>query len=283
MKLILVTGLSGAGKTQALRVLEDIGVYCVDNLPPIMIPQFIHTCAQSGQISVAAIGVDTRGGTFFAGIDGALKWLDENNSDTDILYLDATDSVLINRFKETRRTHPLEKTMPIDEAIIKERQVLAPLRARATQVIDTSAMLTRELRELLLSTYRSGQERQGVVLNVMSFGYKKGVPLEADLVFDVRFLPNPYYVAALKPLTGRDVPVFEYVMSFEQTAQFMKKLEDMMTFLLPFYLNEGSKYPTIAFGCTGGRHRSVSVARAFAQMMAQKGIMTEVRHRDVER
>lgn len=281
MKLILVTGLSGAGKTQALRVLEDIGVYCVDNLPPIMIPQFIKTCAQNHQITMAAIGVDTRGGTFFTGIDGALLWLDQNDTDVDILYLDASDSVLINRFKETRRTHPLEKTMPIDQAIAKERQVLAPLHARATRVIDTSAMLTRELRQLILSMYRSGENRRGVVLNVLSFGYKNGLPPEADVVFDVRFLPNPYYVPELKELTGRDAPVYDYVMSFAETQRFMSKLEELMTFLLPFYLREGSKYPTVAFGCTGGQHRSVSVARAFAQILAQKNINTEVRHRDL--
>ncbi|MBQ2817612.1 MAG: RNase adapter RapZ [Clostridia bacterium] len=284
MRMVLVTGLSGAGKTQIIRVLEDIGFYCVDNLPPVMIPQFIKTCENSGEINETAVVVDTRGSIFLDGINEALDAVESAGVQTEILFLEATDSVIINRYKETRRTHPMEeKQMSLEECIAYERNVLQPIRDRASLIIDTSNMQTKELWRTVLSIYRPDESASAPTLSIMSFGFKKGVPQEADLVFDARFLPNPYYIPELKNQTGLDAAVYSYVMSFPEAEQFLDKLKELLLFVLPFYIREGNKYPCIAIGCTGGQHRSVSIARALGYMLGQSGYMVDVRHRELKR
>ncbi len=283
MKLVLVTGLSGSGKTQVLRALEDIGFYCVDNLPPQMLSSFVDICEKQGGISEACVVIDTRGGVFLHGIAEALDELTDRGVDLDIVYLDASDMVLLQRFKETRRVHPLEKVMSIDSAITTEREVLAPLRERANIIIDTTSMRTKELWATILSRYREESAQGPVGLSVISFGYKNGLPPEADLIFDARFLPNPFYIPHLKALSGLDDAVYEYVCSFPETMAFLDKLSELCELMIPMYVREGNKYPTIAIGCTGGRHRSVSIARALAGKLTQDGYSVDVRHKDIEK
>lgn len=283
MKLVLVTGLSGAGKTQALRVLEDIGFYCVDNLPPIMLQSLVGLCTKQNAITETAVVVDARGGIFFKGITEMMDAFDRDGVEYEILFLEASDDTLMRRYKETRRAHPLERSMTIDMAIKNERELLAPMRERAARIIDTSNMKTRELRETIMSMYRPEKQESTVPLSVMSFGYKNGVPPEADWVFDARFIPNPFYIPEMRALSGMDAAVYDYVMSFPETQQFLDKVIDIVSFLLPFCIREGNKYPCIAIGCTGGRHRSVAVARAVAEALTERGYNVDVQHKDLIR
>jgi UPF0042 nucleotide-binding protein len=281
MKLVLLTGLSGAGKTQALKMLEDIGFFCVDNLPPIMIPSFLELCTDKPDIKEVAIVVDIRGGIFMEGIIEALASLERSDIDIDILYMEAAESVIVKRYKETRRSHPFEKDGDIIGSIALEQKALRPLRERATRTIDSSYMPVRELRQLLISLYRPEGTSRDINVNIISFGYKNGIPPEADLVFDARFLPNPYYIPEMKYKSGLDKVVYEYIESFDEARVFVDKLIDFFAYIFPFYMREGNSYPIIGIGCTGGRHRSVAISQMLEERLIAMGHKTAVKHRDI--
>ena len=281
MQLLIVTGLSGAGKTTALKSLEDMGFYCVDNLPPVLVPQMAKLCDETESIDRVALGIDIRGGVFFSGIDKTLKELDERRIPYEILFYDAADEELIRRYKETRRAHPLGDDGMLGEIIRKERQMLASLKARATRVIDTTSMLTRHSREMLLRLYGGGDIDKSLHVSVVSFGFKRGIPQEADLVFDVRFIPNPFYDSTMRGMNGLDKPVRDFVFSYEESHEFMQKTLDMLCYLIPRYVSEGKARLVVGIGCTGGQHRSVVLAEALATALHEKGFHTSVTHRDL--
>ena len=281
MKLVVVTGLSGAGKSQALHTLEDIGFYCVDNLPPMLIPNMAKLCLEDDPaIQRVALGIDTRSGAFFGHADEALDELTRMNVNYDVIYLTASDEELIRRYKETRRAHPMGSEKMLIQNIKKEREMLLGMERRATRVIDTTTMLTRQLREMLLRMYGEGDADKAISVNVLSFGFKHGIPQDADLVFDVRFIPNPFYIPEMRPMNGADQPVHDYVMSFEETHQFLDKTLDLLRFLVPNYVSEGKDRLVIGIGCTGGQHRSVCLAIEIAEGLKQAGFRCSVSHRD---
>ena len=281
MKLVVVTGLSGAGKSQALHTLEDIGFYCVDNLPPMLIPNMAKLCLEDDPaIQRVALGIDTRSGAFVGHADEALDELTRMNVNYDVIYLTASDEELIRRYKETRRAHPMGSEKMLIQNIKKEREMLLGMERRATRVIDTTTMLTRQLREMLLRMYGEGDTDKAISVNVLSFGFKHGIPQDADLVFDVRFIPNPFYIPEMRPMNGADQPVHDYVMSFEETHQFLDKTLDLLRFLVPNYVSEGKDRLVIGIGCTGGQHRSVCLAIEIAEGLKQAGFRCSVSHRD---
>ena len=281
MKLVVVTGLSGAGKSQALRTLEDIGFYCVDNLPPMLIPNMAKLCMEADEsIDKLALGIDTRSGAFFGRTDEALDALREMEINCDVLYLNASEEELIRRYKETRRAHPMGSETMLVKNIEKEREMLRGMERRATRVIDTTTMLTRQLREMLLRMYGEGDVDKAISVNVLSFGFKHGIPQDADLVFDVRFIPNPFYIPEMRPMNGADKPVHEYVMSFEESRIFLEKTLDMLGFLIPNYVSEGKDRLVIGIGCTGGQHRSVCLAMEISDGLKKMGFHSSVSHRD---
>ncbi|MGN1249356.1 MAG: RNase adapter RapZ [Candidatus Spyradocola sp.] len=281
MKLVVVTGLSGAGKSQALHTLEDIGFYCVDNLPPMLIPNMAKLCMEDDPaIQRVALGIDTRSGAFFGHADEALDELTRMNVNYDVIYLTASDEELIRRYKETRRAHPMGSEKMLIQNIKKEREMLQGMERRATRVIDTTTMLTRQLREMLLRMYGEGDTDKAISVNVLSFGFKHGIPQDADLVFDVRFIPNPFYIPEMRPMNGADQPVHDYVMSFDETHQFLDKTLDLLRFLIPNYVSEGKDRLVIGIGCTGGQHRSVCLAIEIAEGLRQAGFRSSVSHRD---
>ena len=281
MKLVVVTGLSGAGKSQALHTLEDIGFYCVDNLPPMLIPNMAKLCLEDDPaIQRVALGIDTRSGAFFGHADEALDELTRMNVNYDVIYLTASNEELIRRYKETRRAHPMGSEKMLIQNIKKEREMLLGMERRATRVIDTTTMLTRQLREMLLRMYGEGDADKAISVNVLSFGFKHGIPQDADLVFDVRFIPNPFYIPEMRPMNGADQPVHDYVMSFEETHQFLNKTLDLLRFLIPNYVSEGKDRLVIGIGCTGGQHRSVCLAIEIAEGLKQAGFRCSVSHRD---
>ncbi|HEY8498393.1 MAG TPA: RNase adapter RapZ [Limnochordales bacterium] len=280
---VIVTGLSGAGKTEAMRALEDLGFFCVDNLPPALIPTFAALCQQSGRIDKAALVSDARGGEFFHDLFQALRQLEEQGIWYRILFLEASDEALVRRFKETRRRHPLAPEGSILEGIRAERQLLEPLRGRAHFIIDTTALSPRQLREQVARQARQLSPTRGLSVTVVSFGYARGIPIDADLIFDVRFLPNPHYVPALQPLTGNDPAVAEYVLQWPLTQAFMERLYGLVDFLLPQFVSEGKQHLLIGIGCTGGQHRSVAVANELAAHLRRLGYDAVVEHRDVGR
>lgn len=284
MRMVIVTGLSGAGKTQAIRALEDLGYFCVDNMPPTLIPRFAELLALSGEeVRQVGLVVDIRGGQFFQDLFEALHYLDMNNYQYEILFLEASDEALIRRFKETRRRHPLSPQGHIMEGIVEERRRLEELRGRADKIIDTSDLSTRQLREQMGELFGAGG-REKLVITVLSFGYKYGLPLDADLVMDVRFLPNPHYVESLQGLTGRDVQVADYVLSSPATREFLQRFLDMLDFLIPYYVQEGKSQLVIAIGCTGGQHRSVTLAeRVYEALRQYRDYRVTVKHRDISR
>lgn len=283
MKFVIVTGLSGAGKTQAIRSFEDLGYFCVDNLPPTLIPKFADACFQTdGKIDKAALVMDIRGGKFFDALFESLKILKDQDYHYEILYLDATDEVLIKRFKETRRKHPLAPDGRVLKGIALERNRLREVRDRADNIIDTTKLSTWELREKITSLYgEEGQLEVELMITVLSFGFKYGIPVDSDLVFDVRFLPNPFYIPELKQFSGNEEPVKEYVLKHEVTKNFLDKLNDMLGFLLPNYVKEGKRQLIISVGCTGGRHRSVAIANALYEILKEQGHKATVEHRDI--
>jgi len=275
--------MSGAGKTQAIRCLEDLGFYCVDNLPPTLITKFAEVCFKTeGKIDKIAIVVDIRGRTFFDDLLGSLSKLDKEGYLYEVLYLEATDETLVKRYKESRRKHPLAPDGRIINGISIEKKKLKGIRERASKIINTSKLTNKELSEEITMAYGDvGQIESPLLINVISFGFKYGIPLDADLVMDVRFIPNPYYIADLKPFSGLDKPVKEYVLSKTETQQFVEKFIDMLKFLIPNYKIEGKRQLIVAIGCTGGRHRSVAIANKVYEVLNHNGNNVTIDHRDI--
>ncbi|MBQ5418010.1 MAG: RNase adapter RapZ [Oscillospiraceae bacterium] len=285
MKFLVVTGLSGAGKSGAVNVLEDIGFYCIDNIPPELIPKFAEICMRSGrQMKKVAIVTDIRGGDMFPQVGETLEYLKTlNGIEVSVMFLDASDDTLIRRYKETRRRHPLDEKYggDLEDAIAEERRVLGVIRDKADYYVDTTDLSMSQLRENIKALFLN-DPGEGIAVKVMSFGYKYGISREADLVFDVRCLPNPFYIEELKFHTGQEDCVRDYVMSFEQSMEFEAKLFDLMDFLIPLYIREGKTSLVIAFGCTGGKHRSVTFAERMYDHLSKKGIKTRIWHRDIK-
>lgn len=284
MKLVIVTGMSGAGKTIALKILEDLGFYCVDNLPISLIDRFTELVLESpGDIQNIALGIDIRSGEELSALGNTLKKWRENKTMFEILFLDAGDRILIKRYKETRRKHPLAGAGRIDEGIAKERERLAFLKKAADYIIDTSQLLTKELRRELEKIFIENEGYQNLFVTVLSFGFKYGIPADADLVFDVRFLPNPYYVEELRQHTGEEKPVQEYVKRGGTAEGFLTKVYDMLEFLIPNYVAEGKNQLVVAVGCTGGKHRSVTIAREiYTRLASHEELGVKLEHRDIE-
>lgn len=286
MEFLIVSGLSGAGKSTVMSVLEDSGFFCVDNLPPLLIPKFAELClAGTGTYERVAMACDVRGGENFDGLFEALDTLRNMHFEYHILFMEASAQTIIKRYQETRRAHPLMgEGVNLVEAVERERAIMEPVRARADYVIDTTALSTRKLRDQVLETCLPGRERRyEMSISVTSFGFKYGIPLEADLVFDVRFLPNPFYVEQLRSQTGLDAGVRDYVFQFPQTGEFMEKLKSMIDFLLPQFVEEGKSALVIAIGCTGGHHRSVAITHALAEHIQAQGYAVGENHRDMTR
>ncbi len=283
MRLVIVTGMSGAGKTTALKMLEDMGYFCVDNLPIPLLTRFVEMFSDPEEkVKKIALGIDVRGGQDFTGLQEVLDEMDEKKVSYEILFLDAQDDVLIKRYKETRRQHPLSGSGRVDTGIAREREKIMFLKIRATYILDTSKMLTRELKLELEKIFVKGESFCNLYITVMSFGFKYGIPQDSDLVFDVRFLPNPYYIDELKEKTGNDPEVQDYVMENEKAQVFLDKLTDMVDFLIPNYILEGKNQLVIAIGCTGGKHRSVTLANALYQKLdKQENYGVRIEHRDI--
>ena len=284
MEFLIVTGMSGAGKSTAINVLEDIGYYCIDNIPPQLIPKFADICARSNDmIDKVAIVTDIRGGELFYQLDGSLEALKSESFSVKVLFLDAADEVLLKRYKETRRKHPLDGKSDgnLEKAIAMERGIMLSVRARADYYIDTTALTVQNFRRTMDELFLDNPE-DSMVIKVMSFGTKYGASRDADLVFDVRCLPNPYYVPELKEKTGLDKCVRDYVMGFEQSRMLEDKLRDLMDFLIPLYRNEGKTQLIVAFSCTGGKHRSVTFAENMRTYLQGKGLRVGVFHRDID-
>lgn len=283
MRFVVVTGMSGAGKASAMKILEDEGYYCVDNLPVRLIGKFMELVSMpASDITKIALGLDVRSDKPFAYVEEVLAELRDKGYKYEILFMDASDEVLIRRYKESRRTHPLAPEGRVEDGIRKEREILKGIKQKADYVIDTSRLLVRELRQELIRIFQENKNYNSLMILVTSFGFKYGIPADADLVFDVRFLPNPYYVEELKHLSGNDKPVQDFVKSFPQTGQFMDKLVDMISFLIPYYVKEGKNQLVIAIGCTGGRHRSVTLANELYQRLLGHGDYgIQLYHRDI--
>lgn len=282
-RLVVITGMSGAGKTQVIRAMEDLGYFCVDNLPPMLIPKFADLCAQSaGKVTRIALVVDIRGGEFFDALIHVLEDMEKQGYMYEVLFLEASDETLIRRYKETRRRHPMSPHGRISEGIIRERDRLEHIRGRATHIIDTSDLSTNQLREKIVTLFASEREDTRINITVVSFGFKYGIPLDADMVFDVRFLPNPFYVESLRRKSGETPEVSEYIWKWPVTQQFMEKLSGLVDFLVPNYIKEGKSQLIIAIGCTGGMHRSVFVANKILEGLKIKGYKVNVEHRDIK-
>ena len=280
MRVVIVTGMSGAGKSTALKMLEDTGYFCVDNLPIPLLPMLSELLRdQNTEVHKVALGIDIRGRYTFEEIENVLQ-----DVQAEILFLDAENDVLVRRYKETRRNHPLAGEGRLNEGIAKERQEIEVFREKANYILDTSQMLTRELKAELDKIFVKNKAFQNLYVTVLSFGFKYGIPTDADLVFDVRFLPNPYYIEALRSKTGNDKEVRDFVMGNENAEAFLDKLEDMVTFLLPNYVEEGKNQLVVAIGCTGGKHRSVTLANAlYERLSRQEGFGIKIEHRDSEK
>lgn len=281
-RFAIITGLSGAGKTEAIRSFEDMGYFCVDNLPPALVPKFVELCAQpGGKIRHVALVIDIRGGEFFDAVAEALDRLGEAGFHYDVLFLEASDEALIRRFKETRRRHPLAPTGSLLEGITAERARLETLRSRATKIIDTTHLSPHQLKEQITEAFATDQDLTGLSVRVLSFGYRFGLPLDADLVFDVRFLPNPHWVEELRPHTGLEPEVRDYVFNSPPAREYLRRLTSFLAFMLPGFVKEGKTQLVVAIGCTGGRHRSVVLAEAVGGFLRERGYRVQVEHRDV--
>lgn len=284
MRFVIVTGMSGAGKSTALKMLEDAGYFCVDNLPIPLLEKFAQFVAGGDPegIQKVALGVDIRSGLDTASMERALEELGNGGMRYEILFLDANDDVLVKRYKETRRTHPLSRNGRVETGILQEREKLVFLKKKADYIIDTSQLLTRELKGELDKIFVQNMGFRNLMITILSYGFKYGIPSDSDLVFDVRFLPNPYYVEGMRPLSGNDAPVRDYVMSFEASRIFLDKLEDMILFLLPNYIQEGKNQLVVSIGCTGGKHRSVTLANAlYERLSSTKEYGLRIEHRDI--
>lgn len=283
MRFVVVTGMSGGGKSTALKMLEDTGFYCVDNLPVSLIDKFVELIATPGsEITKVALGLDVRAGHSFADATQILKKQKEKGYDFEILFMDASDGALVKRYKESRRIHPLAEEGRLEEGICRERKRLEGIWNEADFVIDTSNLLTRELKEELDRIFIKNEEYNSLMITLLSFGFKYGIPADADLVFDVRFLPNPYYIDALKTKTGNDKDVQDYVMHFPEAKEFLDKLMEMLQFLIPYYIKEGKYQLVVAIGCTGGQHRSVTLANElYVNMKNQGSYGINITHREL--
>lgn len=285
MRFVIVTGMSGAGKISTLKILEDIGYFCVDNLPIQLLPKFAEMMMQSDtEIQKVALALDIRSGQALNGLEEKLDLLDQAGFDYEILFLEASDDVLIKRYKETRHQHPLGGIGHIATGIVEERKRIKFLKKRATYILDTSKLLIRELKAELEAIFAKGKEFKNLYVTVMSFGFKYGIPQDADIVLDVRFLPNPYYIEELRELTGNDQAVQDYVMDNDRGHEFLDKLNHLVEFLLPNYVQEGKNQLVIAIGCTGGKHRSVTIANALYQFVSQSEVYgVRIEHRDIQK
>lgn len=285
MRIVIVTGISGAGKSTALKMLEDAGYFCVDNLPVPLLPKFMEMLILPGsEYAKVGLGIDIRSSQKFGQLRETLETLRKKDVKFEILFLDASDEALIKRYKETRRSHPLAGDGRVDKGIDEERRRTIFLKQQADYIIDTSQMLTRELRSEILKIFVENKNYKNLYVTILSFGFKYGIPGDADLVFDVRFLPNPYYIQDLRPMSGNDAPVRDYVMSSETARKFLDKLVDMVQFLIPNYVAEGKNQLVIGIGCTGGKHRSVTLANALYYALEQEeGYGLKIEHRDIEK
>lgn len=280
LHLVVVTGMSGAGRTTALRALEDLGYFCVDNIPPALVPQLIQLLGGDAEPRRVALGVDVRTGRFLEGSASVLDALHQSGAEVELIFLEAQDDELVRRYSETRRTHPLAPGGNLLDAIRSERERLAPLRARADLLVDTTALSVHDLRRTLVDHIARGSQRPRMITRIVSFGFKFGLPVDADLVFDLRYLPNPHFVRTLRPKTGLDPEVAAFVLEADATVELLADVAALLGKLLPRYEREGKAYLTIALGCTGGRHRSVAVAEALAARL-RPGAEVRVEHRDV--
>ncbi len=281
MRFVVVTGLSGAGKSTTLNYLEDAGYYCVDNMPVQLIAEFVKLLVENKEIERAALGIDVRTGSGFDELESSLDAIRGMGIDYEILFLESDDGVLVKRYKETRRIHPLAFGDRLEVGIEREREKLSNIKKHAAHIIDTSQMLTRDLKTEIDKIFVNDKKFKNLYVTILSFGFKYGIPTDADLVFDVRFLPNPYYHDELRPLTGADKPVVDFVMGYKEAGEFLDKLEDMLNFLIPNYISEGKNQLVVAIGCTGGKHRSVTLASAlFDRMNAYDDYGFKLEHRD---
>lgn len=281
-QLVILTGLSGSGKSTVLKAFEDMGFYCVDNMPVELIPIFAELhAAGEGDFSRAALLVDAREGAQLQKLPGLLMHLRKDHP-ISLVFLEAHDDALLRRYSETRRPHPLGKDYSVRESLLHERELMAPIRKLADVVIDSTQFNVHELRNFITRRFKS-PDRHPMLISVVSFGYKYGVPVDADLIFDVRFLPNPHFVPALRKFTGRDAKVRRFIRSFPQTGEFLRRMESLLAYLMPHYIDEGKSYLTIAFGCTGGKHRSVMLAEAIKTALEKRKYATKVFHRDIDK
>lgn len=280
--LVIITGMSGSGKASVLKAFEDLGYYCVDNLPIGLIPRFADLAKQSSEIEKAALVADIREGEQLKRLPAIIRSL-KKQVNTTVLFLEASDDVLLRRFSETRRPHPLGKDSTVQSALSEERQRLQPIRDLADFVVDSSRFNVHELRAHITAKFAAGSTDKDILISIVSFGYKTGVPSDVDLVFDVRFLPNPHFVPEFRPLTGRHPQVAKYIRSFPQTQEFINRISDLLIYLIPHYIREGKSYLTIAFGCTGGQHRSVMIAEDVKKRLGKAGYRVKVVHRDSPR
>jgi RNase adapter protein RapZ len=278
-ELVIITGMSGSGKASTLKAFEDLGYYCVDNLPIGLIPGFADLVKQSAEIERAALVADIREGEQLRKLPAIIRSL-KKQLNTTVIFLEAADESLVRRFSETRRPHPLGKDSTVRNALSKERRMLRPIRAMADLVVDTSRFTVHELRAHITQKFTAGGTDKDILVSLVSFGYKAGVPNDSDLVFDVRFLPNPHFVPKFRHLTGRHPQVAKYIRSFPQTQEFIDRISNLLIYLIPHYLREGKSYLTIAFGCTGGQHRSVMIAEEVKKRLAKPGYRVKVVHRD---
>ena len=282
MRLVIVTGMSGGGKSAAIKILEDLGYYCVDNLPTPLIEKFIELCIENHEVKKVAIGVDVRAGHPFGDVQKQLEALRLNGYVFDILYMDASETILLNRYKESRRIHPLAPEGRIEDGIKLEREMLVDMKAISNYIIDTSNMLVRDLQIKIEQIFALNEEQNNLILNIVSFGFKNGILIDADFVFDVRFLPNPFYVDKLKFKTGQNKEVREFVMAQEGAKEFLDKLTDMVNFLIPAFINEGKHQLIIGIGCTGGKHRSVTLAnKLYDNLKKNDNYLIRLSHRDI--
>ncbi len=283
MNFIIISGQSGAGKSQAKKVFEDFGYYCIDNLPPSLIPNFIELLEQNSEgINNIALVIDIRGGKFFKDLEDNLELLTQRNYDYRIFYFEANDEILIKRFKETRRSHPLDPSARIETCIEQEKEILAALKEDADFVINTGTLTQSQLKNEISRFLEIKNETEQIALTIMSFGFKKGIPLDSDYVFDVRFLPNPYYIEELRSLTGNDQAVRDYVMSFQESNDYFGRMKDMLDYAVPMFVRDGRSQLVISVGCTGGQHRSVTFANELSIFFKAKGYNVVTVHRDAK-
>lgn len=281
MEIVIITGMSGAGKSSALNIFEDMGYYCMDNVPPQLMPAFMELAQNAKDpIDKTAVGVDIRGGHFFESLNNSISQLESMQAEVRILFLDATDDVLIRRYKELRRPHPMDKAGNIFDGIQRERLALRDLKAIADLEIDSSNLTLGQFKEVVDQMFLPGAEEKGLVISVTSFGFKNGILLDADLVFDARFIPNPFYIEEYRDRSGLDEEVRDYIFSFAETNVFVDKILDLLEYLLPFYEREGKRTLSVGIGCTGGRHRSAAIAKLIFERLKEDGELVVLNHRD---